>query len=89
MKRCDSPSSPSARLADEPSAPDRVEQLFFGDAPLAVADELRQDVEHLRLDTNHLVTVAQFVALGVEDESVEAPHAGLAPIASRRPPWPP
>ena len=77
------------RLTDEPPAPDRVEQLFFGDAPLVVADELGQDVEHLRLDADHLVTVAQFVALGVEDETVEAPHAGVAPIASRRPPWRP
>ena len=66
------------RLADEPSAPHRVEQLFLGDAALAVADELGQDVEHLRLDADHLVTVAQFVALGVEHETVEAPHAGLA-----------
>ena len=73
------------RLADEPSTPYRVEQLFLGDAALAVADQLGQDVEHLRLDADHLVTVAQFVALGVEDESVEAPQAGgpLSPAVGR------
>src|SRR5215212_6995070 len=85
MKRCDSPSSPRARLADESSAPDRVEQLFLGDAALAVADELGQHVEHLRLDADHLVTVAQLVAQGVENESVEAPQPGgpLSPAVGR------
>ena len=96
MKRCDSPSSPSARRAalirlvraaspTNRPAPYRVEQLFLGDAALVVAYQLGQDVEHLRFDTNHLVTVTQFVALGVEDESIEAPQAGgpLSPAVGR------
>ena len=73
------------RLADEFPAPYRVEKLFFGDAALVVAYQLGQYVEHLRFDTNDLVTVTQFVALGVEDESIEAPQAGgpLSPAVGR------
>jgi hypothetical protein len=73
------------RLADEPSAPHRVEQFFLGDAALMVAHELGQDVEHLRLDAHHIVAVPQFVALGVEHKMVEAPQAGgpLSPAVGR------
>jgi hypothetical protein len=73
------------RLADESAAPHRVEQLLFGDAAFAVDDQLRQDVEHLRLDADDLVTVTQFVALRVKHETVEAPHGGsrLSPAVGR------
>ena len=73
------------RLTDEPPTPDRVEQLFFGDTPLVIADELSQDVEHLWFDADYLIVAAQFVALGVQHEMVEAPHAGgsLSPAVGR------
>jgi hypothetical protein len=44
---------------------------------VGVADQLREHVEHLRLDPDHVVAGAQLVALRVEDEVVEAPHAGF------------
>ena len=65
------------RLTHELSAPYRVEQLFFCDAALVVAHQLGQDVEHLRLDAHHRISVTEFVALGVEDELIEAPQAGV------------
>ena len=40
------------RLADESPAPHRVEQLLLGDEPVVVADQLGQDVEHLRFDAD-------------------------------------
>jgi hypothetical protein len=57
--------------------PHGVEQLLFGDEPVGIADQLREYVEHLRLDADHLIAGAQFVALRVEDKSVEAPHPGF------------
>jgi hypothetical protein len=44
---------------------------------VGIADQLREHVEHLRLDTDHVIAGAQFVALRVEDKGVEAPHAGF------------
>ena len=38
------------RLAHEAVAPHVVEQLFFGDHPIAVDEEIREDVEHLWFD---------------------------------------
>jgi hypothetical protein len=65
------------RLADEAPAPHGVEKLLFRDEPVGIADQLREYVEHLRLDADHLTGGAQLVALGVEDKGVEAPHAGF------------
>ncbi len=64
------------RLTDEASTPHGVEQLLLGHEPVMVADQLGQHVEHLGLDTDHLAVRAQLVALGVQYESVEPPHAG-------------
>ena len=64
------------RLADEAPTPHGVEQLLLCDETVAIADELGQDVEHLRLDVDIVTVTAQFVALGVKDETVEPPHVG-------------
>jgi hypothetical protein len=40
-----------------------------------IANELRQHIEHLRLDADHVVAEPQFKALGVQHEPFETPHA--------------
>jgi hypothetical protein len=38
------------RLGDEPAAPHLVEELVLGDDPVGVADEVNEDLEHLRFE---------------------------------------
>jgi hypothetical protein len=72
-------------LADEPAAPHRVEQLLLGDEPVVIADQLRQDVEQLRLDPNHLVVAPVWpsppAAVGVDSgvgRGIHVPISGFA-----------
>jgi hypothetical protein len=62
------------RLTDEATTPDGVEQLLLGHEAVVVADQLRHDVEHLRLDADHVTAATQFVAGRVEHEVVETPR---------------
>ncbi len=61
-------------LADESAAPHRVEQFLFGHAAFVVAQQLGQDVEHLRLHADHVLATLEFIACRVEGVVVEAPH---------------
>ena len=70
-------------LADEPVAPDVVEELFFGDHPLAVDDEVGEDVEHLRFDRDRNPAPAQLEERRVELDVTEAVDHGRGPRASR------
>jgi len=47
------------RLADEPPAPDLVHQLFLADDPIAVVDQIDQDVERLRFQRDPFTVSAQ------------------------------
>src|SRR5262249_21164619 len=40
------------RLRDDAALPDDVEQLVFADDPVAIANEVNEQVEHLRLDVD-------------------------------------
>jgi hypothetical protein len=44
---------------------------------VGIAEQLREYVEYLRLDADHVTRGAQLVAMGVEDKRVEAPYAGF------------
>ncbi len=70
-------------LADEPVAPDVVEELFFGDHPLAVDDEVGEDVEHLWFDGDRNPAPAQLEERRVELDVTEAVDHGRGPRASR------
>ena len=63
-------------LGDEAPTPHRIEQFLFRHESVGVAHQLGQHVEHLGLDSDDLAISAQFVALGVEHEILEPPHAG-------------
>ena len=78
MVCCSSPLSPSAlralrtwllRVASETSrpVPDRLEQLLARQHPVAMADQVHEQVEHLGLDGDRHVPVADPVAGGVDD----------------------
>ncbi len=71
-------------LADEAVAPHVVEELFLGDHPLAVDDEIREDVEHLRFDGDRHPASAQLEERRVELVVTEAVDHGCGPRVSRR-----
>ena len=59
-------------------APHLVEQLVLRDHAVAVLDEVREDVEDLRLDVLGLVVAVQRVASGVDHRVAEhVPHRGI------------
>jgi hypothetical protein len=65
-------------LAHEPAAPELVQQLGLGDEPAAVADQVGQDLEDLRLQVAGDAAAAQLVAALVElavAEPVDHPAA--------------
>ncbi len=66
------------RVAHEPAPPDLVQQLGPWHHPVAVADQVGQDLEHLRLQVAGDAAAAQLVAPVVELAVAEAvDHPGL------------
>ena len=53
-------------LADEPVAPDVVEQFGLRHDPVAVSDQVGEDVEHLRLDVLDRPATTQLETVGVD-----------------------
>ena len=74
IRRCALPSSPTAvhdaagqrGVRDRAAAPDRVKQLLAADDAVAGADEKFQEVEHLRLEWDLLLSAAQLAPAGVQ-----------------------
>ena len=60
-------------------APDRFQQLVPADHALAMAHQIFQKIEHLRLDGAQRLPAAQLPALGVENTIVEPVDHGLSP----------
>jgi hypothetical protein len=54
------------RFAHEPVAPDVVEQLLLAHDPVAVTDQVREHVEHLRLDRGGDAAITKLATLDVE-----------------------
>ena len=44
--------------SDEPAGPQLGEEFFLGHDPVAVLDEIGQDIEHLGLELGHLAGIA-------------------------------
>ena len=59
------------RLPDECSAPDLVEQLDLGDHPLAVLDQVAQDVEDLRFDMDAFAVRSDLDAVRIDIDVAE------------------
>ena len=79
-------------LADEPIAPDVVEQFMLRHHPIAMGDQMDEDIEHPRLDVDRIVTAPQLEAHRVErvltepnDAVVPTPEPGH-PLPSPPPP---
>jgi hypothetical protein len=84
------------RVGHEAAAPDLVQQLGPGDDPVAVADQVGEDLEHLRLQVAGDAAAAQLVALVVElavtepvDHPARLPASSISSpglLQGRRPP---
>ena len=59
-------------LGDEPISPDVVEQLFLGDEPSPLLDQVEQHVEDLRFDVADAVGAHDLDAVGVDSELSES-----------------
>jgi hypothetical protein len=70
-------------VGDLMPAPDRFQQLVPADHALAMAHQIFQKIEHLRLDGAQRVRAAQLPALGVENTIVEPVDHGLSPAGGR------
>ena len=79
ITRCAAPSSPTARagrldpagqrrFADEPVAPDLVQQLVLRDHPRPVGQQVGEHVEHLALDVHRDAAAAQLEPIDVDLE---------------------
>ena len=60
-------------VRDAAAAPDRLEQLVLAHHALAMADQVDQEVEHLRLDLDCRTGRPQLAAVRIEGEAVELP----------------
>ena len=56
----------TCRVGDDTPAPDCSNQLVFADNPLAIADQVLQQVEHLQLPRKQLVTATEFPPIAVK-----------------------
>src|SRR5262245_22122352 len=60
------------RLRDDAPLPNRVEQLVLADEPVAVPNEMNQQVEYLRLDVNNHTSPAQLSLRDIDFEIGES-----------------
>jgi hypothetical protein len=61
-------------LANEAATPNGVEELVLGDHALMIADQLRHDIEHLRLHPDRNSVAAQLEPRNIQNEVIEVPH---------------
>ena len=62
------------RLGDEAATPDRVHQLFLADNAFAVADEVDQHLEGLRLQANAFAAPTQLESIRVKFKVLDDEH---------------
>jgi hypothetical protein len=55
-----------ARLTDRVGGPGPLEEFFFGHKPVAVLDQIGEDIEHLWLGLDYFARIAQLVARQVQ-----------------------
>src|SRR5437764_327060 len=71
------------RIRDDAPLPDRINQLVFANRPIAIADEVDEEIEHLRLDLNKRSGAPQLMARDIDLEIRKAEIQGGVP--GRRP----
>ena len=67
-------------LGDDPTIPDRLDQFILADNPIAVAHEVNDEIEDLRLNVNGQAKSAQLLLAEVDLElgkPVQHFHLGL------------
>jgi hypothetical protein len=62
--------------------PNRVDQFVLGDDPVAILNEVNQQIEHLRLDVNNDAGAPQLLPLGIDLEIGEAEVQGNPLVAA-------
>jgi hypothetical protein len=63
---------------DDPTPPDRRDQVVLGHDPIPVLDEVQQDVEHLRFDGDLFSASAELPPFGIHGTFTKAkPQKGL------------
>src|ERR1700676_4533496 len=71
-------------LRNDAPVPNRCNQFIIADNTLAIANEIFQDVEHLRLDSNNVGTASQLPAVSVKGMAFENVDQQLTPAPTRR-----
>lgn len=59
------------RVRDDAPAPDRRDELVLADHPLALTDEIRQEIENLRLERNRVTAATQLTPVDIEHAVAE------------------
>src|SRR5262245_16080198 len=86
---CRADAGAQRRLRDDAALPNHVDQLVLADDPIAVANEVNEQVEYLRLDMNDRPGAPQFLPRDVDIEIGEAevqssPLIGGVLVAAKR-----
>src|SRR5262252_3675346 len=67
------------RLRDDAALPHRIDQLVLADDAIAVANQVNQEIEHLRLDVNDRARVSQLMACNINLEIRETEDQATPP----------
>ena len=59
------------RVGNDTTLPNRSKQIVLADHAVAVADQIHQQVEHLRLDSNRLIRSPQLAAIDIDDNVIK------------------
>jgi hypothetical protein len=54
------------RLRHDPAAPDRRDQIVLADDVIAVLNQINQEIEHLRLNRNGVLTAPHLAPVGID-----------------------
>src|SRR5207249_3845093 len=74
------------RVGDDTPLPDRAHQIVLADDPVAIADQVLQQVEHLRFDGKQFVAAMKLAPVAVEHKILEqVQQLGCLGSARKRP----
>jgi hypothetical protein len=61
-----------------------LEQLLLGDEPIAMLDQIDQDIEHARFESNRLALQTEFTDPGIEFIALKDVHHSPVPLRTCR-----
>ena len=64
-------SAAEGRLGDDAPMPNRADQIVFADYPVAIANHVLQQVEHLRFDGKQFIAATKFAPVAVKRKILE------------------